>query len=361
MKRIRRLSGFTLVELLVVIAIIGILVGLLLPAVQAAREAARRMQCTNNLKQISLSALNYESAFKTFPALGHAGAGAAAEPGLGASGGMVYSWTMSVLPYIEQAPLQQALMTRARPNGVGLPVPWDTGNDAWLNQYWKVKIPSFTCPSDSPPTNLGESPCILNYRACVGDDYHQNHFRPDQGRDNRGVFQLNRFLSIGGVTDGTSNTILFGESVAGGAPNDVLGGIAVVMQSWAPAGCIARIDTANRRLITAPLRADFRPAGGRAWDGRPYFSAFATMVPPNGPSCHWGDIDGNEHMGALSSRHTGGAVVAMCDGSVRFLSQSIAAGDPSIPDVDTPGSRQSPWGVYGALGSKSGGETTSLD
>lgn len=317
------------------------------------------MQCTNNVKQLSLASLNYESAHKVFHALGHSGGGGGA-PGMGSSDGMVYSWTMAILPYIEQAPLQEAFNARARPNGVGLPVPWDTGNDAWLNQYWKLKIPSFLCPSDSPPTS-GEIPCILNYRASVGDDYHQNHFRPDQGRDNRGIFQLNRYLGMGAITDGTSNTILFGESISGGAPNDVLGGVALLMQSWAPAGCIARIDPANRRTITAPVRADFRPPGGRAWDGRPYFSAVATMVPPNGPSCHWGDVDGNEHMATLSSRHTGGAIVGLCDGSVRFLSQNISAGDPSIPDVEAPGSRQSPWGVLGALGSRSGGESFSID
>lgn len=357
----RKSRGFTLVELLVVIAIIGILVGLLLPAVQAAREAARRMQCSNNLKQLGLAALNYESAHKKFMSLGHSGNGFGA-PGMGMEGGLTYSWTMDILPYIEQTALNDAFRSRARPSGVGLPAPWTASGDVWINQYWKVNVPSFLCPSDSLPTDAGESPSILNYKACVGDDFHQNHFRPDQeGRDNRGMFQLNRYLSMGAVTDGTSNTILFGESVTGGSEFDVLGGVALMMQAWSPAGCIARIDPENRRRLTGQVRASFRPTGGRAWDGRPYFSAFSTIVPPNGPTCHWGDMDGNDHMGALSSRHTGGGQVCHVDGSVRFVSQSIDGGNQAANDDATPGGRLSPWGVWGALGSRAGGETVSVE
>jgi prepilin-type N-terminal cleavage/methylation domain-containing protein/prepilin-type processing-associated H-X9-DG protein len=358
MKKSIRSRGFTLVELLVVIAIIGILVGLLLPAVQAAREAARRMQCQNNIKQISLSLLNYESSTKKFPALGHAGAGTGA-PGLGASAGWPYAWTMSVLPYIEQGALSNAFNSQARPSGAGLPTPWSTANNAWENQFWKAQVPSFICPSDAPPPNRNESPSLLNYKACVGDDYHQNHFRPDQGRDNRGVFQIQRYLGLGAVTDGLSNTIVIGESVAGGSADDIKGGVALNMQAWNPAACLARVNGATRRL-TAPVRADFRPTGGRAWDARPYFCGFATIVAPNGPSCHWGGVDGNEHMGTLSSNHTGGGNVGMGDGSVQFISQSIDVGNQAIDDIDTPGTRISPYGVWGALGSRSGGEVSSL-
>lgn len=359
MKQSFRKQGFTLVELLVVIAIIGILVGLLLPAVQAAREAARRMQCSNNLKQLGLAALNYESAMKKFPAMAHSGNGAAAAPGMGAAGGRVYAWTISILPYIEQGPMYDGIMAQARPSGPGLPDPWSVANDTFRNTYWKKDLPTFRCPSDTPPDDRGESPSILNYRACVGDDYHQNHFRPDQARNNRGMFQANRYLGIGEALDGTSNTIMFGESVAGGAPDDVLGGIALNMQAWNPAACLARRSTTDSRKITTPVRAPFRPAGGRAWDGRPYFCSFATMVAPNGPSCHWGGVDGNEHMGALSSRHTGGGQVGLVDGSVHFISQNIDTGNQLADSVQDPGG-PSAYGVWGALGSRTGGEAVSL-
>lgn len=359
MKRLR-FRGFTLVELLVVIAIIGILVGLLLPAVQAAREAARRMQCSNNVKQLGLAAHNYASTFKTFPSLGHSGSGPSA-PGLGIFGGLRFAWTIGLLPYIEQSALNNNIMSQSRAGGgPGLPTPWSTANNAWENANWKAQIPGFVCPSDSPPTDRRESPSLINYKACLGDDYHQNHFAAWQNRDNRGIFQIDRYLSFAGITDGTSNTVLFGESVAGGAADDVLGGVALNMRAWNPAACLARISPTNRRKLTAPFRAVFRPTGGRAWDGRPYFVGFSTLVAPNGPSCHWGGVDGNEHMGAASSFHTGGAQIGMADGSVQFVSQSIDTGNQSVDDIQDPGGRPSPYGVWGALGSRSAGEVSAL-
>ncbi|GAB4136485.1 MAG: DUF1559 domain-containing protein [Thermogutta sp.] len=341
-------------ELLVVIAIIGILIALLLPAVQAAREAARRSQCTNNLKQIGLAIQNYHDTYKVFPALG-----------VRTCRGRYYSWAMMILPYVEQAPLFQAYMAQAM-TPAGLPEPWttDPNHATWgpfVRDYWLKDIPAYRCPSDQRVTNRGESPSLLNYKACVGDDYHQNHFRPDQnGRDNRGVFQCERWIGMESVTDGTSNTISMGEMVAGGDPYDVLGGVALNMTAWNPAACLARVDPTNPKRLIAPVRADFRPTGGRAWDGRPYFVGFATMVRPNGPSCHWGGVDGNEHMGTLSSFHPGGGNVGLVDGSVRFISETIDTGNQAIDDVGSPGTRPSPWGVWGALGSRTGGETVQM-
>jgi prepilin-type N-terminal cleavage/methylation domain-containing protein/prepilin-type processing-associated H-X9-DG protein len=351
--------GFTLVELLVVIAIIGILVALLLPAVQAAREAARRMQCSNNLKQLGLAMHNYHDVHKKFPALG-----SWANPGLGVNTQRSYSFAMFTLPYVEQSPLYDAIMGQARPNGTGLPDPWTTTSNAWNNANWRVDMPVYRCPSDKAPTNRGESPSLINYKGCVGDDYHQNHFRPDQGRDNRGIFQINRWLPIAEVNDGTSNTVMLGEVVAGGARDDVLGGVALNMQAWNPAACLARRNPNNVKQLTTPTREDFRPTGGRAFDGRPYFVGFCTLLPPNGPSCHWGGVDGNEHMGTLSSYHPGGGQVTMADGSVQFISQTINTGNLAVDDwvtaADNNKSGPSPYGVWGALGSRAGGEATAM-
>jgi prepilin-type N-terminal cleavage/methylation domain-containing protein/prepilin-type processing-associated H-X9-DG protein len=347
--------GFTLVELLVVIAIIGILVALLLPAVQAAREAARRMSCSNNLKQMALAQHNYHDTFKNFTALGYAG-----DPGLGVGANWPYAFTIAVLPFIEQQPLYDAIYAQSRSGGgPGLPTPWSTANNAWQNQNWRVDIPGFSCPSDPLPSIRSESPSLLNYKVCVGDDYHQNHFFPTQSnRDNRGIFQRNRWIGMRDVTDGTANTVMLGEVAGGGQSRDLFGGVAVNQQAWNPAACTARFDTTTRQL-TGAVRADFRPHTGRAWDGRPYFVGFTTVIGPNGPSCHWGGVDGNEHQGSISSRHPGGAQVAMADGSVSFISQTIDTGNQAANDVATP-SGKSPYGVWGALGSRNGGEAVSL-
>jgi hypothetical protein len=276
---------------------------------------------------------------------------------MGSNTGWRYAWTIPMLPFVEQAPLHDSIMAEARPAGGGLPTPWSTSNTAFHNNYWKVDIPAFICPSDPPLTNRNESPSIVNYKVCVGDDYHQNHFLPTQSnRDNRGMFQTERWLPMSACVDGTSTTILLGEVAGGGGPRDIKGGVAVNMRSWNPAACQARVDPTTRRL-TGGVRADFRPHTGRAWDGRPYFVGFATMVGPNGPSCHWGGVDGNEHMGTMSSWHPGGGHVGMVDGSTQFIDDSIDTGAQSIDDIATPGSRESPWGIWGALGSRAGGES----
>lgn len=350
MKRRQRHHGFTLVELLVVIAIIGILIALLLPAVQAAREAARRSSCTNNMKQLGLAMHNHHDTFQELPPLGNH------QKDGDWGGGRRYAYTIYILPYIEQSNLYDAIMAKARSSS--LPSPWSTSNNTWQNANWKVDIDGFICPSDPPPTDRGESPSLLNYKVCVGDDYHQNHFRPNQsGRDNRGVFQTDRKLNFASVTDGLSNTVMVGEVAGGGGPTDLKGGVALDQQAWNPQACSARYDAAAKKL-TGKVRANFRPTSGRAWDGRPYFVGFATMVGPNGPSCHWGGVDGNEHMGTLSSYHPGGGNVTMSDGSVRFINENIDVGNQAKDDSASP-SGQSAYGVWGAIGSRNGGETAS--
>ncbi|MBA4031754.1 MAG: prepilin-type cleavage/methylation domain-containing protein [Planctomyces sp.] len=328
---VRRL-GFTLIELLVVIAIIAILIALLLPAVQQAREAARRTQCRNNLKQLGIAMHNYHDTFLVFPPGG--------VDGMKGTTGRSYSFAISILPYIDQTPLFNTIMANT---GAGMGDPWN------LPAYFTVDIPGYICPSDTAPTNRSESPSLLNYRVSVGDTLNDNN-----GTNTRGIFAFRSRTGMRDITDGTSNTILMAEAVKGGIDTTaVLGGVAVGVTTSTPQACISLIDPATRTL-TGAVRTDFRPPGGRAWDGRAYFAFVATAVRPNGPSCQSSTVDGGWGHATASSRHTGGIHALMGDGAVRFISENISAGDPN---ATSPGSGASPYGVWGALGTRANGET----
>ncbi len=199
--RNRSRSGFTLVELLVVIAIIGILVGLLLPAVQAAREAARRMQCSNSVKQLSLALHTYESAYKRFPArkagTNHAFNGTERTSN---NGGRL-SGFIALLPYVEQGPMYAQIQAGAPPINPGGPAAWA----GWT--VWNVSPGFLTCPSDGTTFNAPTNTQINNYAFCVGDDAVNI-------RDNRvvrGIFPSTVGVKIAEITDGTSNTVAFSE------------------------------------------------------------------------------------------------------------------------------------------------------
>ncbi len=371
MKRLRFRIGFTLVELLVVIAIIGILVGLLLPAVQAAREAARRMQCSNNLKQLGLSLHNYESTFKVFPS-NYQGRAPGGQRGIGVNNNE-YGFTIGLLPYFEQGPRYNAMMARARPNGPGLPRPW-AGTAGYHNEEqrvwgmdqknWTSDIPTLICPSDPPTPDRRESPQLINYKGSVGDSFFGNRDFAGGNRDNRGVFMKGRYLPISGLSDGTSNTVMLAEVAAGGGPRDILGGVAQNLRSYSPAACLARVTTVGgTRQLIGPWRAVFRPVTGRAFDGRPYFISVTTMSAPNGPHCNFGRGDWDSSLVPASSFHTGGATCVMGDGSVHFISQSIDVGNQAVEQQNAANpvySGPSMYGVWGALGSRSGGETASI-
>ena len=339
-------SGFTLVELLVVIAIIGILIGLLLPAVQAAREAARRAQCTNNMRQLALGLHNYLDTYKVFPALGSETRASLSNPSM--SDFVYFSWAMMVLPYIEQRAqydkMMQLLASASPPRPHQAPLQAD--------------IATFWCPSDTRPTDRSLNNAPLNYRACLGDQYRQTWRdairRPEYST--RGIFQIQRWLSMAAISDGTSNTIMLGEMLIGKGDCEYPGDVAFnFYDNQPPSVCIARIDPTNRRKLIPPCNSGGRAPGGRAWSGIPYHVGFSTIISPNGPSCLREVYLLADFMGTASSRHPGGVNVAMADGSVRFISETINTGDQNR--VDTyPNTGQSYYGVWGALGSCAGGE-----
>jgi prepilin-type N-terminal cleavage/methylation domain-containing protein len=371
-----RRRAFTLVELLVVIAIIGILIALLLPAVQAAREAARRSTCTNNLKQYGIGLQNYHDANHAFP-FGIGGT-LAVDP----TGTVVLAMPMSnqgrasgfipMLPYIEQ----QAMYDQIRSGGPALP-PWppnepvtpSLGRHAyapWI--YWNVTLPVMLCPSDVTPAAAGDR--NSNYCFSRGDTISGVN---NNVATTRGVFanmvnvpskatpnQSPCGIRIGDILDGTSNTIAMSERVMHAdvgigarptvrTPEGIRMNIAV---DAGPGKCLATVN-GGYYIVSAQVKG----FGGRCWtDGHCERTGFNTVLPPNAPSCAKGAnnaADSDIGVYPPTSYHPGGALVVMCDGSVRFATDGVDTGNLGLPPVaDGP----SPYGVWGALGSRAGGE-----
>jgi prepilin-type N-terminal cleavage/methylation domain-containing protein/prepilin-type processing-associated H-X9-DG protein len=338
--------GFTLIELLVVIAIIAILVALLLPAVQQAREAARRSSCKNNLKQLGLAMHNYHDTHNVLPPMSNRG--------LGTNINTLYGWPIHILPFVEQGPLFDAIVNRGQ--GVGLPEAFE---DWSIFMGTQSVLPGMLCPSDTVPAGFMNGP--LSYKVSVGDHIWENH----NTTINRGPFRWNSRTNFRDFIDGMSNTALMGETLMGQAGSQLVETGVAQFPSAAeaaevtPAACNALIDPALPRqfIASAPVVAGDpnRCRGCRIWDGRPYYSAVTFANSPNGVSCSSSLTGEGLVMSTLSSRHKGGVQVLMADGAVRFLSENINAGNPGTPVATTQGGI-SPYGVLGAIGTMNGGE-----
>ena len=405
--------GFTLVELLVVIAIIGVMVGLLLPAVQAAREAARRMSCGNNLKQIGLGLHNYHSAYRQFPLHG---AGTRTPTGQWwwnsqASGSQHrLSILVGLTPFIEQQAIWEILQSPSQlqtSGGIQNP-PWPAMGPAPDQiQYipWATQLSTLRCPSD--PGNGLPALGRTNYAACLGDSFHwsergvihregsgatyaydQNHATNARGSC-RGVFVQSLAMNFRDILDGTSNTIAIGEIATDLGDNDnrtILirgaGGVGVATEAALrdnPSACADSatplIDPLNPRFwsndaAVIARRDSVNHGRGYRWgDALPGQSGCFTILPPNRESCAHDANTANWSGGVfgMSSRHQGGAHVVMADGAVKFVTDSIEAGNSragmvwvSGTGVRAPGSR-SPYGLWGALGTRASRETNTLE
>ena len=295
--------GFTLVELLVVIAIIGILVGLLLPAVQAAREAARRMQCSNNVKQVALASHNYESTFKSFPSGGIVSYTPAAQAALNATNFCTTGldrtqapWLVLILPFVEETNLYQKFDMTKRFTGSSN-IPGDAPNAALFSTNMK----KYQCPSDpnsqstvnnsnylgvqggGPPTGVGAPPCSTQAGQRV---FFQN-----------GVIYANSKTRFGDITDGTTNVFLVGESRYMPTPNMRGDGFHA---GWS--SCL-KADSAFAVPAT--------------------FAAAVLQINAQ-KECGPGIADCFNFVSRLfGSKHTGGCQFGLCDGSIQFVSQSI--------------------------------------
>ena len=424
-------KGFTLVELLVVIAIIGILIGLLLPAVQAAREAARRMKCSNNLKQLGLALANYaDGNQESYPA-GLAGF-YHLEPIIG--------YAIPLLPFMEQNQMYEAIVAycdaikSADPTGyLGTDLFFELSEANGESENIDLRsfrsgvhdalgdqISAFTCPSDgntknptSATTGAGDDNEVTykfpknSYVACMGDAMRGQNAFPQgsdkttwcypyaviEGKDvevsgvtSRGTFMPRFWHTIASMSDGTSNTIVFSETVVSDSEgltdnfNEVKGGLAQVnigstsaknpKDNVNPANCLQ-----NARRKTDRTQLEFSTPGGRGlvfYLGYGSESRFNTVLPPNSPSCATNTNDGTvQGVGAswgvisAQSNHSGGVNCAMGDGSVRFVTDNVNcdskdAGYPVEREHAYKTSGASPYGVWGAMGTPAGNESKSL-
>jgi prepilin-type N-terminal cleavage/methylation domain-containing protein/prepilin-type processing-associated H-X9-DG protein len=364
-------SGFTLVELLVVIAIIGVLVALLLPAVQAAREAARRSQCSNNLKQFGIALHNYHDTYGVFPPRrgGTAGGGNTArfDGNYDRKSAFIF-----LLPYIEQKPMADRIRAGEMLAATGHTIPPD-GPAGWYNpRYppWSTQLKVVMCPSDKiimpTPTQHGRNSYMFSLGDTLGGTTAVNGQRVDHNhpsRVTRGIFGgSQRCKGFNHITDGSSNTIAMSERVWGNnrgaftATGEDIRTASVLNVSSVltnPGSCYA--NATGKQYIGVQCKA----RQGALWsDGQAERVGFTTVLPPNGPSCvDNGNTNADSSGGAYTagSYHPNGVMGVFADGSVRFITESINCGNLAAPQVVN---GPSPYGVWGALGSVDGGEAT---
>ncbi|TWT80884.1 hypothetical protein CA13_23300 [Planctomycetes bacterium CA13] len=402
--KVRR--GFTLVELLVVIAIIGVLVGLLLPAVQAAREAARRMSCSNNVKQLGLGLHNYHSAYNQLPMQSGGTVdnvtNATWRPSEVSNVGRL-SYLVGLMPFIEQQAIWELISNPLNIDSQGNSPPAASGNgsvqalrnggpfppmgptaNSILYTPWVTNIPTLRCPSDPGVglPGLGRT----NYACCMGDSpdraangawnnngpyplHAANNLEEEIRASGRGIFISHKSMRFRDVLDGLSNTIAAGEIATDLGDKDKRT-INHRRSSWTnlrnvpPTGC-QDLVSATRPQFWADSTAVVGAVDGRGYrwaESRPNYSAFFTVMPPNKEACNQQNAGGDAYYGA-SSRHQGGVHVLMADGAVKFITDSIEAGkvtstvkaDYLINKWNNTG-KQSPFGLWGSLGTRASKE-----
>ncbi len=366
--------GFTLIELLVVIAIIAVLIALLLPAVQAAREAARRAQCTNNLKQLGLAAANFESTNGTFPP-GYgpfpifllAGCPPSGYPGAGQIDGGRLNVLGQLLNFMEQGNLYATFNTQIDMNIYNTAASPMLANDTAQQSL----VNSYVCPSDGATQRIGNNIAYTNYCAALGatdaEEGGSTYSNMEPVSQTWGIYiamtdytqptcingtpnpNYNKTpgCTIAAITDGTSNTTAFSETLRGheiGTTTPAVDMTTVLVYSaafsnYAPPNCNPAARYTSFRYRNEEYYRNFGPTG-----------YYTNTMPPNSPlyDCGHAADSGSpnnfsrNHLAARSN-HAGGANVGMADGSVRFIKNAI--------NLTT----------WNALGSRSGGEIISAD
>jgi prepilin-type N-terminal cleavage/methylation domain-containing protein len=305
--------GFTLVELLVVIAIIGILVALLLPAVQSAREAARRMQCQNNTKQLTLALHNYHGMALAFPpAITTIGDPLTADPT--SYNTLARGWTISILPFIEQQSLY---------NSFDFTKPISDATAGSANRLGRAtRLSGFVCPSEpnnkTACTRAGGDWARGNYGANIGMVNPKSTAVNGGGTDQwvpaqRGVMGANQSLTIGEITDGTSNTFLVMELRSGLAAVDIRG-------TWAMAQCGASAVCSHGNNSSGGSPNTCEEGADDQQDSGGVNSAIGDARART--ECMFQHASNNWQSHPRSS-HKGGVFTGFADGSVHFISDNI--------------------------------------
>ncbi|SIO36137.1 prepilin-type N-terminal cleavage/methylation domain-containing protein/prepilin-type processing-associated H-X9-DG domain-containing protein [Singulisphaera sp. GP187] len=322
-----RRRGFTLIELLVVIAIIAVLIALLLPAVQAAREAARRSQCINNLKQFGLAIQNYNDGNGCIPPNSNNG------PPAGVGPTNDFSMKARVLPFLEQAPLYNALN-----------MSYSTGSNENATVR-NTRLNVMVCPSD--PNNPTNTDGMTTYPNNIGV-IRQNGAAIDGPADKMGQSSDGPTITLATITDGTSNTMIFSEWIMGKIGINSPGLWQVYNAGIAEAGgttpdqyrqaCLQAYAANPNGSVFTQKGKDWL-LGACGWGG-----CYSHIMPPNQPACWYGTGSNTDHtiVGA-SSYHSGGVNCAMLDGSVKFVKSTV--------NKD----------VWRALATRAGGEIISAD
>jgi prepilin-type N-terminal cleavage/methylation domain-containing protein/prepilin-type processing-associated H-X9-DG protein len=402
MRRENVRSGFTLVELLVVIAIIGVMVGLLLPAVQAAREAARRMSCSNNFKQIGLAIHNYHAAYNQLPVHGsgtHLRAGALNAGNFWTNAATANQSSLSIFvgltPFMENQAIWEQISNPLQAGG-----PWPamgpTPNNAGYLP-WNTELPTLRCPSD-PGTGL---PALgrTNYAAVLGDSVRSMSYGPGDALNNtssaaaqdsrachRGVFVSHQKTGLRDILDGTANTVMCAEITTDLGDNDIrtrqlAAGATYTYGAVSPSPCAGSINTQRPRFWNGGT--DAVTGRGYSWaSGASLHSAVNTIFPPNREICAIVDTTANNGFtptdpvttapdfgiafrsmfAPASSQHQGGAHALMADGAVKFITDSIEAGGGlMVGPAGAPAGTQSNFGLWGRLGTRSAKETITSD
>ena len=303
----KRVRGFTLIELLVVIAIIAILIALLLPAVQQAREAARRSQCKNNLKQLGLALHNYESTHRVFP-----------------PGGLGYPYVWSahahLLPFVDQANLQNQFNYDVPPLNAFNSGSFDATQVGNNDAAARVRLPLMVCPSDKDAVP-GSDYSGISYPACAGSGLNGSGTTDDGSISNAdGVVFSQSQIRFRDVTDGTSNTVAFGEQLLGDGQNS------------APPTGNYRFRVVELSAGTQTTPAACTAAAAPAWSGQrgaKWVNGHLADTMYNhwyGPNSSNPDCQNGYHNYALvsaRSAHVGGVHVTLVDGSCRFVGENI--------------------------------------